>query len=404
MRVSSSKEKVYFVDHFARITTWDDPRLSLSPFPPAIDRFLRKRTYFRKQPSMHVQPGPCLIKVGRNHVFEDAFTEIMRQSPEELKGRLLVSFQGEEHLGAASKSPDYSREFFFLLSREISNPSRSLFEYSSDNKKRLRINPSSGSSNPEHLTHFKFIGRCIGLCIFHSYFLHIPFITTFYKMILQKFELSDMESTDAELYRLSWILENDITGIRRTFSVAEVRLGEIKTFELKPGGYNIKVNEENKKEYVQLLIQHYVCKRVQDQFDAFMSGFSELVPFDLIKAFDEYELKHLISGTSKIDVDDWMKHTVYEGYDSNDDVIQWFWQCVRSWPSERQSHLLRFATGSPRVPVKGFQELKRPFTIAKAGHLSEHPESNAGFNCIVLPPYKDYANLEQELVLVVDRP
>ncbi|KAF8341178.1 hypothetical protein F5887DRAFT_888011, partial [Amanita rubescens] len=86
------------------------------------------------------------------------------------------------------------------------------------------------------------------------------------------------------------------------------------------------------------LIQHYVCKRVRDQFDAFTSGFSELVPFDLINLFDEYELK-LIRGTSKIDVDDWIKHT-----------------------SERQSRFLRFAAGSPRVPVKGFQELKWPFT------------------------------------------
>ncbi|KAF8325975.1 hypothetical protein F5887DRAFT_1198999, partial [Amanita rubescens] len=124
------------------------------------------------------------------------------------------------------------------------------------------------------------------------------------------------------------------------------------------------------------LIQHYVCTRVRDQFDAFTSGFSELVPFDLIKVFDEYELK-LIGGTSRIvlvrlfcDSDDWIKHTVYEGYDDNNEMIQWFWQCVRSWPSERQSRLLRFATGSPRVPVKGFQELKWPFTIEKSGYLS----------------------------------
>ena len=97
-----------------------------------------------------------------------------------------------------------------------------------------------------------------------------------------------------------------------------------------------------------------------------------------------------------------MKHTVYEGYDSNEKVIQWFWQCVRSWPSERQLRLLQFATGSPRLPVKGFQELKGPFTIAKLGYLSEFPESNTGFNRVILPSYKDDSNLEQELVLVTE--
>lgn len=204
----ASKGRVYFVDHFAKITTWHDPRLSPSPFPPATDRFLRKQIYFRRKSATHtIPPGPCHIKVKRNHVFEDGFAEIMRKSPEELKGRLLVSFKGEgDDLGITSKSPDFSREFFFLLSREISNPSRSLFEYSSNDDNTLQINPSSGVLNPEHLTDFRFIGRCIALCILNNSFMDVSFVSSFYRTIMQNFELSDMESADVELYRLNWIL------------------------------------------------------------------------------------------------------------------------------------------------------------------------------------------------------
>ena len=36
--------------------------------------------------------------------------------------------------------------------------------------------------------------------------------------------------------------------------------------------------------------------------DAFMSGFNELIPQDLIIVFDERELEWLISSTSEIDV------------------------------------------------------------------------------------------------------
>lgn len=52
--------------------------------------------------------------------------------------------------------------------------------------------------------------------------------------------------------------------------------------------------------------------------------------------------------------DDWTKFTDYRGYEMNDEVIQWFWKCVRSWPPERKSRLLQFATGTSRIPVRGF--------------------------------------------------
>ena len=72
--------------------------------------------------------------------------------------------------------------------------------------------------------------------------------------------------------------------------------------DLKPGGAGIAVTEENKKEYVNLMVKYHISKRVKVQFDAFMSGFEELIPRDLIKVFDEHELELLIGGTSEIDV------------------------------------------------------------------------------------------------------
>lgn len=100
-----------------------------------------------------------------------------------------------------------SREFFFLLSHEMFNPFYCLFEYSAHDNYTLQINPASGV-NPEHLNYFKFIGRCLGLGIFHRRFLDAYFIVSFYKMILKKkVTLSDLESVDAELHHgLTWML------------------------------------------------------------------------------------------------------------------------------------------------------------------------------------------------------
>jgi E3 ubiquitin-protein ligase NEDD4 len=80
------------------------------------------------------------------------------------------------------------------------NPVHPLFEYSSHNNHKLQIDPAS-SGKPEHLNHFKFIGRVLGLCIFHRCLLDAFFIVPFHKMILKKkVTLADLESVDVELH------------------------------------------------------------------------------------------------------------------------------------------------------------------------------------------------------------
>ena len=133
------------------------------------------------------------------------------------------------------------------------NPFYCLFEYSAHDNYTLQISPASGV-NPEHLNYFKFIGRIVGLAIFHRRFLDAYFISSFYKMIVnKKIALSDLESVDAELHRsMKWMLENDITDvIEETFSLQEERFGELVTIELKPGGVDIPVTEENKADFVE---------------------------------------------------------------------------------------------------------------------------------------------------------
>ncbi|KAG8815768.1 hypothetical protein FRC18_001326 [Serendipita sp. 400] len=317
--------------------------------------FRLKLINFRSQPAMRIlTPGFVNITVRRAHLFEDAYREIMTKSPEQLRHRLKVTFEGEigEDFGGVS------REFFFLLSHEMFNPEYCLFELSSHDSYTLQINPFS-SVNPEHLNYFMFVGRVVGMAIFHRRFLDSYFVSSFYKRIVGKpTALADLESVDADLYRsLKWTLENDITDILdETFTIEDERFGEIVTIPLLPGGADVPVTEENKKEYVE---------------------------------------------------DDWAKFTDYKGYKPQDDVIQWFWQLIRSWTDEKRSRLLQFATGTSRVPVNGFKDLQgadgpRRFTIEKTGDPSSLPKSHTCFNRIDLPPYKDLESLESRLTLAIE--
>lgn len=219
--------------------------------------------------------------------------------------------------------------------------------------------------------------------------------------------------------------ENDITDVLdETFTQTEDRFGELVTVDLKPNGEDIPVTEDNKNEYVDAVVEYRISKRVKEQFDAFMEGLLELIPSNLISLFDERELELLTGGMTEIDMcvsslssqaeferlscrDDWTKFTDYRGYEKTDQVLEWFWQCVRSWPAERKSRLLQFTTGTSRVPPNGFKDLQgsdgpRRFTIEKSGDPQGLPRSHTCFNRLDLPPYEDYESLETKLIFAIE--
>ena len=99
MRMTSS-ERIYFVDHNTRTTSWDDPRMpSNDPTAPQYKRdYRRKVVYFRSQPAMREVPGKCDIKIRRNMAFEDSFAAVMRSTRDDMRRRLMIRFDGEDGL------------------------------------------------------------------------------------------------------------------------------------------------------------------------------------------------------------------------------------------------------------------------------------------------------------------
>ena len=78
---------------------------------------------------------------------------------------------------------------------------------------------------------------------------------------------------------------------------------------------------------------------------AFLEGFWQLVPRELIAIFNDHELELLISGLPDIDVGDLRSNTQYSGYSPASPVIQWFWQVVAEMEKQDLALLLQFVTG-----------------------------------------------------------
>eukprot|EP00066_Takifugu_rubripes_P019352 XP_011608618.1 PREDICTED: E3 ubiquitin-protein ligase NEDD4 isoform X4 [Takifugu rubripes] len=407
-----SDGRIFYIDHNTRITQWEDPRLQSSaitgPAVPYSRDYKQKYDYFRKKLKKPADiPNRFEMKIKRNAVLEDSYRRILSVSRADLlKARLWVEFEGEKGL-------DYggvAREWFFLMSKEMFNPYYGLFEYSATDNYTLQINPNSGLCNEDHLTYFKFIGRVAGMAVHHGKLLDAFFIRPFYKMMLQKpITLQDMESVDSEYFNsLMWILENDPTDLDLMFTVDEELFGQTHQHELKSGGTDIIVTNDNKKEYIHLVIQWRFVNRIQMQMTAFKEGFFELIPLDLIKIFDENELELLMCGLGDVDVNDWRENTRYKsGYASNHIVIQWFWKTVLLMDGERRIRLLQFVTGTSRVPMNGFAELygsngPQLFTIEQWGTRDKLPRAHTCFNRLDLPPYESFEELRDKLHIAIE--
>eukprot|EP00037_Helgoeca_nana_P019185 m.186156 g.186156 ORF g.186156 m.186156 type:complete len:864 (-) comp24757_c0_seq1:70-2661(-) len=423
----------YFVDHINRSTTFIDPRiehreerkklaLQHDAVLPKYKRDLRRKLlrlrdlfthqFLQYKTALGSNPNKdqllrVEIAISRPTVLEDSFRVLAKCKSHMLIGKLNITFLMEDAL-------DYggvSREWFYELSRAMLNPQYALFEPCGSDQYLLKVNPASGI-NPDHLTHFRCVGRVLGLAVKHGHYIEGGFIMPIFKTLLGKLvSLEDMQHVDPTFYNsLLWILENEIAGIiDNTFVDEHLSFGEVTAVELKSDGANIAVTDENKREYVDLIVQHRLLDGIVEQSRAIKAGFDDVVPVRFMDMFDEKELELLVCGLGEVNVSDWAANTEYRHCTSADPVTRWFWQAVEGMDNEMRARLLQFSTGTSRVPVTGFADLKgslgpKKFTVEVVeGNSAETlPKAHTCFNRIELSPYNSYEQLEAKLFLAVD--
>lgn len=333
---------------------------SLLVHNPKVLEFDNKRTYFTQQ--LHKRTsrdhyGGLSLNVRRPYVFEDSYHQLQGRSGNEIKyGKLAVRFHDEDGVDAGG----VTREWFSVLSRQMFNPDYALFRPSAVDKVTYQPNRSSWI-NPDHLSYFKFVGRIIGKAIYDGRLLDCYFTRSFYKHILGvSVDYKDMEAIDPEFFKsLDWILKNDITDVLDLNLSCEIDdFGQKKVVDLIPDGRNIAVTEANKHDYVRYITEMKLTTAIKDQINAFLQGFHEVIPKELISIFNEQELELLISGMPDIDIDDWKNNTEFQNYTQSAPQVQWFWRAVRSFNQEERAKLLQFITGTSKVPLEGFAQLQ----------------------------------------------
>lgn len=177
------------------------------------------------------------------------------------------------------------------------------------------------------------------------------------------------------------------------------------------------VSSANLVDFILHLSLERLCLARRQRLSALCRGVFEVVPAAWLAAFEPMELALLLGGTPTINVAEWRQHTVVEHLSAAIAASQhaegFFWDVVKAWEDEKRSRLLRFATGSARVPIGGFPALcdqngtagyafklkivKRDgqSNSVKTKFWRRLPRGHTCFNTIDLPCYISYEEMKE---------
>ena len=129
----------------------------------------------------------------------------------------------------------------------------------------------------------------------------------------------------------------------------------LKIVDLVENGRDKDVDDDNKAEYIKLMVAWRTEFAVRRQLDAFLQGFRTLVPSDTLADFSIKELAILLNGKDDVDVDEMRAFTAFQGgYNANSQQVLWLWQALREFSSDFRGAFLKvrfslYARGSACV-------------------------------------------------------
>ncbi|KAF2674656.1 hypothetical protein BT63DRAFT_16591 [Microthyrium microscopicum] len=355
------------------------------------------------------------LNIRRKCIIEDSLqriSEAISSSEEEAKKALKVHFEGEDGIDAGG----LRKEWFLLLVKELLDPDVGLFLYNEETN-FCYFNPSSLESSEQ----YQLVGAVLGLAIYNFTILDVPFPPFLFRKLAAaapqgmgaeihqgwrptwRPDIGDLAQYDPALARnLQQILDYDgnvAEDIGAYFQIDTVNYGKIQQVSLGPGGENRVVNKKNREEYVDLYVDYLLDKAVRRQFEPFARGFFNVCGGNALSLFRGEEIELLIRGSGELDFNILRGTAVYENWKDDDTdkditkgdevetrfpVVKWFWELMELSEVDDQRRVLRWITGSDRIPAAGSLTIRIQCLGTEDDRL---PQARTCFNMLQLWNY-----------------
>mmetsp|Transcript_20968 Transcript_20968/g.57572 ORF Transcript_20968/g.57572 Transcript_20968/m.57572 type:complete len:464 (-) Transcript_20968:476-1867(-) len=351
------------------------------------------------------------ITVRRDALLTDAFSEL-RGLGDGWRLPLRVRFFSAEGLEEAGIGEGIAKEFLVDVLREGFDPQTGLFATGTEGA--LYPNPAAVLHRRDAASWFEFLGAVLAKTLYEGILVELPFAPFFLNLLLGRTNtVHDMPAYDAQVARSLDFLKSydgDVEDLCLTFAIEQfsgdvVPQEQRRTVQLVPGGADVRVTAANRAEYILRLAHYRLNSQLRGACDAFLRGFSQVVPREWIGMFSPAELQLVLGGSdAPLSVSDWRAHTVYSGgYHANSPVVQWFWQVVEEFDRRQRAATLKFVTSCSRPPLMGFRWLQPAFCIHKASaEEARLPTSATCMNLLKLPPYESLETLREKLTYAIE--
>ncbi|KAI3687054.1 hypothetical protein L1987_80744 [Smallanthus sonchifolius] len=240
----------------------------LVPFTSRVKLFTSQLAAIKERHGSHALFNRSNFKIRRDHILEDAFSQLSTLTEEDLRGVIRVTFVNEFGVEEAGiDGGGIFKDFMENITRAAFDMQYGLFKETIDHL--LYPNPGSGMIHEQHLQFFHFLGIIVGKVKTD----HLHCYIIFCGCILQRY--------------------GDLAELELYFVIVNNEFGEQTTEELIPGGKNIRVVNDSVITFIHLVANHRLNTQIRQQSSHFLRGFQQLIQKDWIDMFNEHELQGL---------------------------------------------------------------------------------------------------------------
>ncbi|XP_047422955.1 E3 ISG15--protein ligase HERC5 isoform X2 [Sciurus carolinensis] len=336
------------------------------------------------------------LRVRRNHLIEDALSQLSQFENEDLRRELWVSFTGEIGYDFGG----VKTEFFYCLFEEMTRPEYGMFTY-----------PEEASymwfpARPkfEEKRYF-FFGVLCGLSLFNCNVANIPFpLALFKKLLNQVPSLEDLKELSPVLGKgLQTLLDDEGNDFGEVFYIHFNVHWDRNDVDLIPNGSCIVVNQTNKRDYISKCVDYIFNISVKAVYEEFQRGFYKVCDKEIIEIFHPEELKDVIVGNTDYDWETFEKNASYEqGYNNSHPTIVMFWEALHKLTLEEKKKFLVFLTGTDRLQMKNLKNMKITFCCPENLNEKDPMRAQTCFSVLYLPKYSTMERVEEALQVAIN--
>eukprot|EP00742_Colponemidia_sp_Colp-10_P010067 GILJ01011027.1.p1 GENE.GILJ01011027.1~~GILJ01011027.1.p1 ORF type:complete len:926 (-),score=132.33 GILJ01011027.1:79-2601(-) len=331
------------------------------------------------------------LNVRRSLIVESVVSQFMMLNQQHLVKKLSVRFEGEAGVDAGGLTVEMFNLFFEQLLSETctehcdNDHHCKLFQRDSTAENPSYL-PHAGtlSSEPEKLRFYEGIGKVLIKSLFDGYPVPVPFAPSVFKFLLnQKPNFADYQAFNPQAAQsCSRLLEhNDVTDWSLDFTSA--------------GGDTTPVTNENKREYVQRMVEYVLIDQRKEALNALKRGFESIQLSAHLRLLSCTELMSIVQGQQRLDADMIKAKLKFSGFSSASRTPDYVRQFIETLSANDMRRFLRFITSQAAL-VTG--DIK----ICAVPHISMFPKSHTCFNRLDLPDYNDKQTVFQRLRFCLD--